>query len=292
MTKPKLTPENLRSIFLDLQAANLDAVVVGGQAVNLWATQYCDRSPQLREFLPFASEDLDFYGGRIEVLNCRDALQGEARLNRDFDPSPNSGLVLVKSKDMDLRIDFLASVYGLNDAEIDNTAIPFSGQNELAGINIKVLHPVLCLEGKLRSLRGLPQQGRQDLKHAKMSILCVKEFSKDLCKLTEARSGLKLVERVLGNALREDGLSAWYRYGIEVESAIPLDTLTTKADSKWQRFSERRLPQVLQQIQDKRNQYLEIMNRIATFNQNKKLEDLNQLPQEVGEVNPNGSVTN
>lgn len=47
MTKPKLTPENLRSIFLDLQTANLDAVVVGGQAVNLWAIQYCDRLPIL-----------------------------------------------------------------------------------------------------------------------------------------------------------------------------------------------------------------------------------------------------
>ncbi|PSB43221.1 hypothetical protein C7B80_24880 [Cyanosarcina cf. burmensis CCALA 770] len=58
MTKPKLTPEDLRSIFLDLQSASLDAVVVGGQAVNLWATKYCDRSPQLKELLPFASEDL------------------------------------------------------------------------------------------------------------------------------------------------------------------------------------------------------------------------------------------
>lgn len=188
---------------------------------------------------------------------------------------------------MDLRIDFLASVYGLNDAEIDNTAIPFSGQNELAGINIKVLHPVLCLEGKLRSLRGLPQQGRQDLKHVKMSILCVKEFSQDLCQQAEARSGLKLVERVLGNALREDGLSAWYRYGIEVESAIPIDTLTAQADSKWQRFSERRLPQVLQQIQDKRNQYLEVMNRIAAFNQNRRIDDPYQSPAEVGAVNQN-----
>lgn len=98
----------------------------------------------MRELLPFSSEDLDFYGGRIEVLNCKDALQGEARLNRDSDPSPNSGLVLVKPQDMDLRIDFLASVYGLNDAEIDSTAITFFGQNQLAGINIKVLHPVLC----------------------------------------------------------------------------------------------------------------------------------------------------
>ena len=102
MMKPKLTPEELHSIFLELQSIEFNAVVVGGQAVNLWATKYSVRSPQLREMLPFASEDLDFYGGRLEVLACRDALDGEARLNQDFDPSPNAGLVMVKRQGINL----------------------------------------------------------------------------------------------------------------------------------------------------------------------------------------------
>lgn len=292
----KLTPENLRSVFLSLQAANLDAVVVGGQAVNLWATKYVARAPELGEFLPFASEDLDFYGGKIEVLNCRDALQGEAKLNRDFDPSPNSGLVLVRSADTTLRIDFLASVYGLNDSEIDDTAVAFSGQNELSGVNIKVLHPVLCLEGKLRSLRGLPQQGRQDLKHAKMSILCVKEFFTDLCQQSETRSGLKLVERLLGNTLREDGLSAWYHHGIRVESAIPFDVLRFQTGDKWQKFLERRLPQVVEQIEAKRNNYQNLMNKMVETAKNRNQEALETadaaltLLNRFGETTPSGSI--
>lgn len=142
----KLTPEDLREIFVKLQTAELDAVVVGGQAVNLWASKYYERSPKLKELLPFASEDLDFYGGKVEVMTCKDVLQGRAKLNRDFDPSPNSGIVMVSRQDRELRIDFLASVYGLNDAEITGTALTFSGQDKLAGINIKVLHPILCLE--------------------------------------------------------------------------------------------------------------------------------------------------
>ncbi len=51
----KLTPENLRSVFLSLQKANFDAVVVSGQAVNLWATKYVARAPKLRELLPLFS---------------------------------------------------------------------------------------------------------------------------------------------------------------------------------------------------------------------------------------------
>ncbi len=102
MTKQKLTPEDLRDIFIKLQTANLDAVAVGGQAVNLWASKYCARSPSLIQMLPFASEDLDFYGGRIEVITCKDVLQGKAKLNQDFDLSPKR-LSLKKCKESKVR---------------------------------------------------------------------------------------------------------------------------------------------------------------------------------------------
>jgi len=208
-----LTPLDLHDVFVTLQTIGLDAIVVGGQAVNLWAYQYQQKCPNLQEFLPFASEDLDFYGGRVEAIACNDALKGRVTLNKDFDPSPNSGVVIVNRQDSLLRIDFLATVYGLNDAEISGTALTFVGEGDLRGLNLKVLHPVLCLEGKLKCLRGLPQFGRQDLKHVKMSILCLNEFIKDISAYQESRPVLKLVGRVLDSALREDGLSAWYRFG-------------------------------------------------------------------------------
>jgi hypothetical protein len=267
--KKMLTPEDLRDVFLQLQTVELDAVVVGGQAVNLWAYQYSETSTMLKELLPFASEDLDFYGGRVEAVICQKTLGGKVTLNRDFDPSPNSGVVIVNRQDRNLRIDFLASVYGLNDAEITGTALPFLGKDKLAGVNIKVLHPVLCLEGKLKCLKGLPQRGRQDLKHVKMSILCVERLIDDLCQNNnDARTGLKLVERVLKTALREDALSAWYNHGIEIESAIPINTLREERDEKWQKFCSIRLPKITQQINTKRQDYLEIRNQIISQQKN------------------------
>ena len=135
----KLTPENLREILIKLQEVNLDAVVVGGQAVNLYAYQYYQKSDQLQQYLPFASEDLDFYGGKIEAIICQETLGGKVILNRDFDPSPNAGIVLVDYQKQTLRIDFLASVYGLNDAEITGTALTFLGKDKLENIKLKVL---------------------------------------------------------------------------------------------------------------------------------------------------------
>lgn len=155
-------------------------------------------------------------------------------------------------------------MFGLNDAEITGTALPFIGKATLAGINIKVLHPVLCLEGKLRCLSGLPQLHRQDLKHLKMSILCVQALLRDFCRDDDPRPGLKLVERVVSSALREDGLNAWHRYEVSTETAIPMDTIYKLDDPKWQRFSEVRYPQLMEQITIKRNRYQQIMERIAS----------------------------
>lgn len=257
----KLTPEDLRDVLIALQAADLDAIVVGGQAVNLWAYQYFDAIPQLTELLPFASEDLDFYGGRVEAMLCHDVLGGQITLNRDFDPSPNAGVVLVDWQNRKLRIDILASIYGLNDAEIDSTAQLFIGKGALSNVSIKVLHPVLCLEGKLRCLRGLPQQGRQDLKHVKILLLCIHVFLSQICQQFGPRSGLKLLERVMGSTLREDGLSAWFLHQVSVENAIPLETLKGLDDEKWQRFHEQRWPQFLTRLNEKRQRYASIADR-------------------------------
>ena len=173
--------------------------------------------------------------------------------------------MLVNHETRKLRIHFLASVYGLNDAEITETAILFTGKENLAGINLKVLHPVLCLEGKLSCLRGLPQQNRQDLKHAKILILCLKQFLGDLIEQSSPRRGLKLIERILANGTREDGLNAWYNYGIAMESAIPLDIVKKTTDEKCHNFTQItqiRLPQVLEQIKIKRDKYQKIMKKL------------------------------
>jgi hypothetical protein len=42
-------------------------VLIGGQAVNYWAERYLSAEPDLKAYLPFTSEDIDFCGGRDDV---------------------------------------------------------------------------------------------------------------------------------------------------------------------------------------------------------------------------------
>lgn len=269
---PNLTPEDLKDVLSQLQAAGLDAIIVGGQAVNLWAYHYSADNPELLEWMPFSSEDLDFFGGRVEAMLCHEVLGGQVVLNRDFDPSPNAGVVLVNRGDRQLRIDVLASVYGLNDAEISNTARTLMGLDRLSGVSVKVLHPVLCLEGKLRCLRGLPQNGRQDLKHVQISLLVVRQVLKETCQDLDPRVGLKMLERVIGGISREDGLYAWYRHQVYLERAIPLNWIQALNLEQWQNFMSIRMPQILELIQEKREKYLKLMHRLDTPQQAELIE--------------------
>lgn len=257
----KLTPEDLKSVLSQLQSADLDAVLVGGQAVNLWAYQYLQSAPQLQQYLPFASEDIDFFGGRLEAAICQEILGGKLVLNRDFDPSPNAGLVLLDYPNYKLRIDFLASVYGLNDAEIIDTALTFTGQKELEGLHLKLLHPLLCLEGKLRCLRGLPQRGRQDLKHVQILVLCLRVFFEDLIQKNQFRAALKLFERLINTSLREDALSAWYYHQIDILNTVPIDKIESIDDEKMKSFYTLRWPKINVQVTDRRERYRKLIDK-------------------------------
>jgi len=47
--------------YLDLLEEGTGLILIGGQAVNLWAELYRAREPTILEYLPFTSRDADFY---------------------------------------------------------------------------------------------------------------------------------------------------------------------------------------------------------------------------------------
>src|SRR5271170_5379925 len=62
----RVPPEAYASVFKVLSEKQLSPIIVGGQAVNLWATVYEDwdtaNNPEpvpLRQYRPFVSKDLD-----------------------------------------------------------------------------------------------------------------------------------------------------------------------------------------------------------------------------------------
>jgi hypothetical protein len=261
------TPESLILLFQSIEPSNLDLILVGGQAINIWASYYAKQIPELIDYLPFSSADLDFYGGKVEAIACQKILGGTINLNKDFDPSPNTGVLIVPAEPQPLRIDFLGSVFGVGDVELAQSAIAFEGQEHLAGLRVKILNPILCFEGKLKSTVGLPQEGRQDIKHLKMSLLFVRQYIIDTIE-NDARQGLKLIERIIFHSWSDTGLTLWHRFNIEINSAIPTASEIDTLDVKWETFQKIRLPQIQQETVRKRDKYLQTQIHIEARTKN------------------------
>lgn len=259
-----LTPDQLKHLLQTLHQAQIELILVGGQAINLWAMQYKQATPAWDTLLPYASVDLDFYGGRIEAVQCGQVLGGQVTLAQNFDPSPNAGVVMVNWHGIPLRIDILASVYGLADAEIASTALEFVGSGPLAALTLKVLHPLLCLESKLKCLQNLDQTTRQDEKHVRLAVLILESFLSEQLAQSLTRQVLNLVERLVDNAWTDAGLNAWYRYGIQIETAIPLAQIQTLDNPQWQSFHGIRWPQIHTHLSTRRSRYKQLMENFRS----------------------------
>lgn len=265
-----VSPYDLADILRLLHSQGVNPIIVGGQAVNLWGLAYHrPGEPAWDDLLPYASMDLDYFGSKVEVFLCEQALRplgAVAVLSEPFSNSPQSGIVTIQlpEQNRSFRIDILGSVYGLSDGEVASTALVWNGIGPLAGVDLKVLHPLLCLEGKLRNLYTLPQEKRQDLKHLRMSCLCVHAWMEQTLLREGAQSArplLRAAARLIDLAERDAGLSAWYFHGVIIEQAIAIDAFSQSENPKLAHFLELNWPQLIARLNQRREIYTKLQER-------------------------------
>jgi hypothetical protein len=72
----------LQPVFLAIERAGLDVILVGGHAVSFYATKYRQRCPELQAYLPLLSKDGDWIGSINDGLRLAAILQLEWNPNR------------------------------------------------------------------------------------------------------------------------------------------------------------------------------------------------------------------
>jgi hypothetical protein len=85
---------DVRHVLAKIADLDRDLVLVGGQAVNFWASYYEPRVPDLAREAPFTSKDIDFCGDPRAVRLCAERLGGTPHLATFDDATPNSGTVV------------------------------------------------------------------------------------------------------------------------------------------------------------------------------------------------------
>ncbi len=236
---------DLQSVFHQLSEDRWSGILIGGQAVNLYATHYASQIPEIDSFRPLASSDLDFHGGPREAKRAMKILHAQGKINDGTDASPNAGVLEVRLDSGEtLIIDILTSVFGISASETIRSSIAWQFA---ADTMIHVIHPLLLLESKLACLRSLDQTHRQDKKHVRLMTSVLNAWFS--AQLQSPRDVYKSIERISAMMMTPDGVWS-FDQGIDLWQAIPLHSM--RADQNYEIFFQQRLPQLIDQISRRR----------------------------------------
>jgi len=157
--------------YFDLLIGDTGLILVGGQAVNLWAEKYQTQDANILAFQPFTSRDADFYR-RLPKLH----LPG----NWESLPNPSKGRMRLVSHVLTgpegQTAEIIRSVNGLKPKDIENGAISI----HYAGKPMWFLCPVALFQAKLANVNSLTQEERQDIRHLKLLVPVTRCFFKEV----------------------------------------------------------------------------------------------------------------
>jgi hypothetical protein len=171
---PPLSHEEAERILA--ATSQINAVLVGGQAVNFWARLLSDPELDDAETL-LTSKDIDFEGRPDQARVCAELLGGQAKMFKP--PSLTNAEVYFRDSDGYPRvIDFLTSPGGVNGSEVMETAVPISIAD--ADAKLLVMAPVLCLQSRVYNVMTLGRDSELSLGQLRASIACTRAYSREL----------------------------------------------------------------------------------------------------------------
>lgn len=236
-------------VFKIRDAAGRPYVLIGGQAVNYWAEHYLPYDPQLEKLRPFSSEDIDFKGGRADVLRIARQLE----LNPSYPPKVQmtalSGFIAFQIGDLKSAIEVVRRIPGIADA--DTPAI----QAEWDGQTIRVLDPISLLACKLELAATVSQEKRQDVAHLNILLPCVRAFLGELLQQVElgqlpAKDWLKVTNQVLKLTTDKRAKKIAGKHQINWTEILPVTAIAKSQNEKIRRFEEQQLKRGYKKTKD------------------------------------------
>ena len=230
--------------FAPILASEEPLLLVGGQAVNLWALYYGARTAGLA---PFVSRDVDVLGDRKTLRQ----LAGTAGVEPQFFPlrPPTNEVGAVTAKDAagrPLLVEVLRHVHGVTNDELCHPVYTVAVGS--GGIRVRIPGPVALLQAKIANASDLPQTGRQDLRHVRILACLMPGYLADLetsvTKGTmEERDLLAVLERLLAVVTVKHAAAVLRK--AEVDRRALFAELTAKRLPKIRAFVEKRLSRAL-----------------------------------------------
>lgn len=218
--RKSLPPLSVRDVaeLLERSPRSRDAILVGGQALNVWAVHY-----GLATQTAAVSDDIDFFGTRADAIAAGLDWGGDVNMPSLDDHTPNAAVVLVEIHDSKRGIDFLDSILGVEAEELRRWAGLVRGRD----YSFRVLHPLHVLQSQLENVYGALKRrdeevGQYYVGRVKLSVQVVASAVEEMLEAKRTRDALNAAERVARIARSRPGLEAHRRDGIEVLAGIPI----------------------------------------------------------------------
>lgn len=219
-----------------------DAVVVGGYALEFWASRYGLNIQA--DYQDAITRDLDYLGSReaAKALGEAIAFTFDVKVNLvDWDDvaTPNTGVLVVgvEGERAPLTVDFLAFLQGIDAQHVRSRAIQV-GVTLSDGVQAKVvfMHPLDVAISRVANLVHLPQ--KQDSKGYAQAALARDMLRCWFGKVVQDGQ-LAMLEAAANELLRfaktSDGIAGALVHGIDYLPCVPRASLTETAQVQWDR---------------------------------------------------------
>ncbi|WP_205300136.1 hypothetical protein [Pantoea sp. Tr-811] len=196
-------------------------VIVGGQALTLWARQYLIDELTGEEVGFVTSDDLDFIGSSSSIEHCRQALNIDFRRATLEDNTPNIAIGLYEwQHDKKLVVDIMGEIAGVD----EKTLLKNLSFIDLEGVAVAVIDPVTCMQSRLANLFALWQSNcHREAIRTNIAIRATNCFIREILIYDGYRAAAGIIKRVRKLALSDHGKRVFVEYGIDIFDAIPDD---------------------------------------------------------------------
>ncbi len=230
--------------FADALATSEPVLLVGGQAINLWALYYENRTKSLA---PFVSRDVDILGDRQTLTDLAKIIGTKPQFFPLKPPSNEVGVVIAHdSAGHPLLVEVLRYVHGVTNEELHASAFTMAiGTNQ---VRVQVPEPIALLKAKIANVADIAQTGRQDGRHVVILAQLMPAFLADLVNATTQG---RITERDLVNRLESLLTTVTAAKGKTVFKALKIsarslfDELPSTPLPKLNALLQNRLPRLL-----------------------------------------------
>ncbi|HXN35427.1 MAG TPA: hypothetical protein VN877_04605 [Opitutaceae bacterium] len=180
--------------FVEILTLSEPPLLVGGQAVNVWAEHFAPKDSRLEAYRPFISKDADVYGDRA----LAERLAAAAGWKLKYYGEPRTIAVGLLTKEIpgkeNLLVEVIRSVNGLTANDLADSDLVELRPGQV----YRIPSPIVLLKAKLANVAQINQVKRQDIRHVQMLIPCVREY---ICEAIEETRSNRMTERELVDIL-------------------------------------------------------------------------------------------